>query len=105
MNIVDGNSFVFTIFLIFSGAAVLATFALFARQALIVAYIFLGVLLGPWVTGLVDNPDLIGQFAHVGIMFLLFLLGLNLDQPLGNGVKFISVFPQHALGDIEGFAD
>ncbi len=74
----ESNPFVFTSFLIFTGAAILATMALFARQALIVAYIFLGVLLGPWVTGLISNPDLIAQLSHVGIMFLLFLLGLNL---------------------------
>jgi Kef-type K+ transport system membrane component KefB len=70
---------VFTIFLIFSGAAVLATLALYARQALLVAYILLGVLLGPSVLSLVDDPELIGEIAHIGIMFLLFLMGLELN--------------------------
>ena len=70
---------VFTIFLIFTGAAVLATVALYARQALLVAYILLGVLLGPSVLGLVSDPDLIGDIAHIGIMFLLFLMGLELN--------------------------
>ena len=41
-------------FFIFSGAAILATLALFGRQPLIIAYIALGVLIGPyslqWVT-------------------------------------------------------
>lgn len=70
---------VFTIFLIFTGAAVLATVALYARQALLVAYILLGILLGPSVLGLVSDPDLIGEIAHIGIMFLLFLMGLELN--------------------------
>ncbi|MEJ1381179.1 MAG: cation:proton antiporter [Candidatus Sedimenticola sp. (ex Thyasira tokunagai)] len=70
---------VFTIFLIFTGAAVLATVALYARQALLVAYILLGVLLGPSALGLVDDPKLIGDIAHIGIMFLLFLMGLELN--------------------------
>ncbi|MGD8629092.1 MAG: cation:proton antiporter [Gammaproteobacteria bacterium] len=70
---------VFTIFLIFTGAAVLATVALFARQALLVVYIVLGVLLGPSVLGLVNDPELIGDIAHIGIMFLLFLMGLELN--------------------------
>jgi Kef-type K+ transport system membrane component KefB len=70
---------VFTIFLIFTGAAVLATIALFARQALLVAYILLGILLGPSALGLVSDPDLIGEIAHIGIMFLLFLMGLELN--------------------------
>lgn len=69
---------VFTIFLIFTGAAILATVALFARQALLVIYIVLGMLFGPWGLGLVDDPVIIEQIGHVGIMFLLFLLGLNL---------------------------
>jgi Kef-type K+ transport system membrane component KefB len=70
---------VFTIFLIFTGAAVLATVALYARQALLVAYILLGILLGPSALGLVNDPDLIGEIAHIGIMFLLFLMGLDLN--------------------------
>lgn len=70
---------VFTIFLIFTGAAVLATVALYARQALLVAYILLGVLMGPSVLGLVNDPELIGEIAHIGIMFLLFLMGLELN--------------------------
>ncbi|WP_455198095.1 cation:proton antiporter domain-containing protein [Kaarinaea lacus] len=69
---------VFTIFLIFTGAAVMATLALYARQALLVAYIVLGMLFGPSGLALVDDPALIKQISQVGIMFLLFLLGLNL---------------------------
>jgi Kef-type K+ transport system membrane component KefB len=70
---------VHTIFLIFTGAAVLATVALYARQALLVVYILLGVLLGPSVLGLVSDPDVIRDIAHIGIMFLLFLMGLELN--------------------------
>ena len=68
----------FTIFLIFAGAAILATLALYARQALIVVYILLGLLLGPSGTGLVKAPLVIEEIGEIGIMFLLFLLGLNL---------------------------
>ncbi len=75
----DQNPIVFTVFLIFAGAAVLATAALFARQSLLVAYIVLGGLLGPWGLGFVSDPGLIKQIAEFGIMFLLFLLGLNLQ--------------------------
>jgi Kef-type K+ transport system membrane component KefB len=78
---------VFTIFLIFTGAAIVATIALYARQALLVACILLGVLLGPSVFGLVNDPEMIQQISHVGIMFLLFLLGLNL--PLSKLIPLI----------------
>ena len=70
---------VFTIFLVFTGAAVLATLSLYARQSLLVAYIVLGVLLGPWGLGLTGDPETVTQISHIGIVFLLFLLGLNLQ--------------------------
>ena len=70
---------IFSIFLIFTGAAILAGIALFARQSLLVAYIVLGGLLGPWGLGLVDDASIIQQIGHIGIIFLLFLLGLNLQ--------------------------
>jgi Kef-type K+ transport system membrane component KefB len=70
---------VFTIFLVFSGAALFATVALYARQSLLVAYIVLGALLGPSAFGLVSDPELIRSISEFGIMFLLFLLGLNLQ--------------------------
>lgn len=68
-----------SIFLIFTGAALLATVALFARQALLVAYIALGIAFGPYAFGLINDPSLITQIADVGIIFLLFLLGLDLQ--------------------------
>ena len=70
---------VFTIFVVFTGAAVFATIALFARQSLLVAYIVLGALFGPSALGLVSDPVLIRSISEFGIMFLLFLLGLNLQ--------------------------
>ena len=70
---------VFTVFLVFTGAAIFATVALFARQSLLVAYIVLGALLGPSALGLVSDPDLVRSISEFGIMFLLFLLGLNLQ--------------------------
>jgi Kef-type K+ transport system membrane component KefB len=68
----------FTFFLIFSGAAVIATVALVARQSLLVAYMALGMLLGPWGLALVSDAARIAELSRVGVIFLLFLLGLNL---------------------------
>jgi len=73
------DSILFSIFLIFTGAAVLAAIALFARQSLLVAYILLGGLAGPWGLKLVSDAAIIQEIGHIGIIFLLFLLGLNLQ--------------------------
>ena len=70
---------VYVLFLIFFGAAVLATLAMSLRQSLIIAYIGLGLLVGPFGLNLINDVDLIQDIAHVGIIFLLFLLGLNLN--------------------------
>lgn len=72
------DSVLFSIFLIFTGAALMAALALYARQSLLVAYIVLGWLAGPWGLSLVRDADLIEGIGHVGIIFLLYLLGLNL---------------------------
>ncbi len=72
------HTIIFSLFLIFAGAALVATLALFARQALIIGYIVVGVVLGPWGLSLVSDTELIANIAQVGIIFLLFLLGLNL---------------------------
>lgn len=69
---------IYSLFLVFTGAACLATVALYARQAVIVAYIVLGILLGPSVLGAVADSGWIKDVAAIGIMFLLFLIGLNL---------------------------
>jgi Kef-type K+ transport system membrane component KefB len=79
MSVMLHDSILFSIFLIFTGAAVLAAIALYARQSLLVAYILLGGLVGPWGLKLVSDAAIIQQIGHIGIIFLLFLLGLNLQ--------------------------
>ncbi len=71
-------SIIYLLCLIFSGAAILATISLTLRQSLIIAYIALGLLIGPYGLSLISDPKLIQNISNVGIIFLLFLLGLNL---------------------------
>lgn len=73
------ESLSFAFFLIFAGAAVLATLALYSRQPLLMAYIVLGALIGPYGFALVKDVGALQQMASVGIMFLLFLLGLDMQ--------------------------
>ncbi|MAI93426.1 MAG: sodium:proton antiporter, partial [Halieaceae bacterium] len=49
----------FTFAVIFLGAAVLSSLALYARQPIIIAYIALGVALGPYGAGLVSDTNLV----------------------------------------------
>ena len=66
-------------FYIFSFGAIIASLALYSRQPLLVAYIFLGGLLGPYGLELISDVDLITQIGSIGIVFLLFLLGLDMQ--------------------------
>lgn len=68
-----------TFFLVFCGAAIAATFALFSRQPLFIAYIGMGILLGPFGLSVIDNVNAISEMSHIGIIFLLFLLGLDMQ--------------------------
>lgn len=65
-------------FIIFTGAAALAAVALYTRQPLIVAYIAIGCLVGPHGIGLVSDDRLLAEIGEIGIIFLLFLVGLDL---------------------------
>jgi len=49
------------------------------RQPLILAYIATGFILGPLFFKVIINKELIATFSSIGITFLLFLVGLELD--------------------------
>ena len=65
-------------FVIFAGAAALAAVALYTRQPLIVAYIVIGCVFGPHGASLVADDRLLAEIGQIGIIFLLFLVGLDL---------------------------
>lgn len=75
----ETNYILLHLFLIFTGAAVLSTAVLYTRQSLLIAYILLGVLLGPWGLRLVPEAGLAKEIGDVGIILLLFLIGLELN--------------------------
>ena len=72
-------SLTFSFFLIFTGAAVFASLALATRQPLIIAYVALGACIGPYGLSLVNDTQLLAEIGHIGIIFLLFLLGLDMQ--------------------------
>jgi Kef-type K+ transport system membrane component KefB len=73
------ESLSYSFFIIFAGAALATTLALYTRQPFLVAYIVLGAVLGPFGFGTLPDLNLLSQAAEIGIIFLLFLLGLDLQ--------------------------
>jgi Kef-type K+ transport system membrane component KefB len=66
-------------FLIFAGAAVLAAVALYTRQPVLVAYIAVGGVVGPHGLGWINDSNVLSEIGEIGIIFLLFLVGLDLQ--------------------------
>jgi len=64
--------------LIYAGAAFFATVFLYLKQPVILAYIGFGIAAGPWGLGLIKEPEHIEQLSHIGVILLLYLLGINL---------------------------
>ncbi len=75
----SSDHFIFAIFAIFGGAAVVSTAVLYLRQSTLVAYILLGLILGPFGLKMVADPRFLSHAGQVGIIFLLFLVGLDLN--------------------------
>lgn len=69
----------YSFFLIFTGAAIIASVALYTRQPIILAYIALGAAIGPYGMSMVTDVQLLSDISKIGIIFLLFLLGLDMQ--------------------------
>ena len=57
-------------------------------MATIVAYMAIGVLVGPYVFGFVDNPEQFSLLAEFGVVFLLFNLGLEFNLKKMMAMRF-----------------
>jgi glutathione-regulated potassium-efflux system protein KefB len=66
--------------LVLLAAAVISVpIARFARLSAIVAYLVAGVIIGPYGLGIFSKPETILTVAELGIVMLLFLIGLELE--------------------------
>lgn len=70
----------FALLLVISAAA--GMLANWIRQPVLIAYIVVGILVGPAVLGMVTHQDQISLLAQVGVAVLLFVVGLKLDLHL-----------------------
>jgi len=70
----------FTALLLIS--AIIGAIAVRLRQPLIVAFIFVGILVGPAAFGWVRSHEEIALLAQIGVTVLLFVVGLKLDLHL-----------------------
>jgi glutathione-regulated potassium-efflux system ancillary protein KefC len=62
-----------------AAAVVCVPIAQRVRLGSVLGYLIAGCLIGPWVLGLVTNPQSMFSFAEFGVVLMLFLVGLELD--------------------------
>ncbi|GAB3140112.1 cation:proton antiporter [Marisediminicola antarctica] len=72
-------------------AAIVAFIAHRARQPLIVAFIVVGVIVGPSLLGWVEEAGTLELLAEIGIAILLFLVGLKLDIRLVKSIGRVAL--------------
>ena len=68
-----------TIGICIAAAALLALVGWRLRQPLILAYLLTGVVIGPVVLNFVGDPASITTVAEIGLILLLFIIGLEID--------------------------
>lgn len=73
------QTFIVEFGVILAVAAILGILARFFKQPLILAYLLTGILIGPIAFGLIEDSHIIKSFAEIGIVFLLFLVGIELN--------------------------
>lgn len=47
----------------------------------VLGYLLAGVLIGPWVSGLIAEPQSVSRISELGVVLLLFIIGLELSPP------------------------
>ena len=60
-------------------AALAAPLGRYSRVGSVLAFVGAGVLVGPWGFALINSPEDVLGFAEIGVVFLLFIIGLELQ--------------------------
>ena len=91
MSLVPQNLF-FSIGIIIILATFLGYISKLLRQPLIPAYIIAGVILGPLGLGFIHDSESLKSLSEIGIAFLLFIVGLEIDLKKLKTVSTVSIF-------------
>ena len=79
LNVNSDFGLLFSIGIVIIAATLVGLLAKYLKQPLILGYILAGIFLGPSGLGIVTNQEVIKAFAELGVAFLLFVVGLELD--------------------------
>ncbi|MEM6523659.1 MAG: cation:proton antiporter [Bacteroidota bacterium] len=75
----DSNPILISFLIIALGIILIGTILRLAKQTHVIIYIVTGVVLGPQVMGLVTDADLISSLGSIGLVLLLFFIGMEIS--------------------------
>jgi CPA2 family monovalent cation:H+ antiporter-2 len=87
----DATAFITTVAIAFVAAFALGFIAQRLRLSPIVGYLLAGVAVGPYTPGFVIDAELAGQFAEVGIILLMFGVGLHFSVKDLHAIRGIAI--------------
>src|SRR5688572_17126385 len=73
----NGLPLITTLAVAFGLALILGLVAVRLKLPALVGYLLAGVLIGPFTPGFVANADIAGELAEIGVMLLMFGVGLH----------------------------
>ncbi len=77
--------------IIILASTILAYLARILKQPMILAYVLAGIIIGPFCLKLITSKEIITTIAELGIVFLLFIVGLELDVRRLKDVTKVSI--------------
>lgn len=72
-------------------AGILGFIAKILKQPLMLAFVLTGIILGPSLFNIVSNQEIIHYFSSMGIAFLLFIVGLDLNLKKIKGLSLYAI--------------
>lgn len=72
----------FPVFVFLAAACLVVPLASRFRLGSVLGYLIAGIVIGPWVLGLITDPHKVMHFAEFGVVMMLFLIGLELEPAM-----------------------
>ena len=75
----EGNWMIKAVLFFLCAAVIMVPIAQRLKIGAVLGYLIAGIAIGPWGLGLFKDVDYILHFSELGVVFLMFLIGLELN--------------------------
>ncbi|MEP2023284.1 MAG: cation:proton antiporter [Reichenbachiella sp.] len=79
LAVIESNPFLLKFVAIALAVVIVGILLKMLKQTHVIVYIITGVVIGPHVLGVVDDADLIGSMGSLGLVLLLFFIGMEIS--------------------------